>query len=49
MILVQMDDLISAKRPDIIINKKKKKRTCTVVDFAIPVDYRIVMVKGRVE
>ena len=31
-----------ARRPDIIIiNKKKKKRTCKIVDFAVPADHRI--------
>ena len=39
---IQTDDLISARRPDqIIINKKKKKRICKIVDFAVPVDHRI--------
>ena len=37
-----MDHLISARRPDlIIINKKKKKRICEIVDFAVPADHRI--------
>ena len=36
------DHLISARRPDlIIINKKKKKRICKIVDFAVPADQRI--------
>ena len=39
---IQTDHLISARRPDIIvINKKKKKRTWKIVDFAGPADYRI--------
>ena len=34
--------LITAKRPDlIIINNKKKKRTCKIVDFAVPAHCRI--------
>ena len=41
----QTDHLIPARRPDlIIINKKKKKeekRTCKIVDFAVPADHRI--------
>ena len=38
---LQTDRMISARRPDIIIiNKKKKKRTCRIVDFAIPADHR---------
>ena len=40
---IHMDHLISARRPDlIIINKKKKrKKICKIVDFAVPADYRI--------
>ena len=38
---IHTDHLISAIRPDlIVINKKKKrKRTCKIVDFAVPADY----------
>ena len=36
---IQTDHLISFRRPD--LNKKKKKRTCKIVDFAVPVDHRI--------
>ena len=35
-----MDHLIPARRPDLIIINKKK-RTCKIVDFAVPVDHRI--------
>ncbi len=35
-----MDNLISARRPDLIIINKKK-RTCKIVDFAVPADHRI--------
>ena len=40
---IQTDQLILARRPDlIIINKKKKeKRAYKIVDFAVPVDHRI--------
>ena len=39
---IHTDHLISARRPDfIIINKKEKKRTCKIVDFAVPADRRI--------
>ena len=39
---IQTDHLISDRRPDqIIINKRKKKRICKIVDFAVPADYRI--------
>ena len=42
---IQTDHLISARRPDIIINKKKKKRICKIVDFAVPADHRINLKK----
>ena len=36
------DHLISARRPDlIIIKKKKKKNICKIVDFAVSADHRI--------
>ena len=37
---IQADHLISARRPDQIImnNNNKKKRTCKIVDFAVPAD-----------
>ena len=41
---LQMDHLISARRPDLIIinnNNNNKKRTCKIVDFAVPVDYTV--------
>ena len=41
---IQTDQLIPARRPDlIIINKKKKKkeRICKIVDFVVPADHRI--------
>ena len=39
---IQTDLVISARRPGIIIiQKKKKKRTYKIVDFAVPVDHRI--------
>ena len=39
---IQTDNLILARRPDlIIINKMKKKKTCKIVDFAVPADHRI--------
>ena len=37
---VQTDHLISARRPDLIIINKKR-RTCKIVDFAVPADHRI--------
>ena len=40
---VQTDHLIPARRPDLeLINKKKKKKkTCQLVDFAVPADHRV--------
>ena len=38
---IQTDHLISARRPDLIIINNKKKKTCKIVDFAVPVDHRI--------
>ena len=39
---MQTDHRISARRPDlIIINKQKKKRTCKIVNFAVPADHSI--------
>ena len=37
---IHTDHLISARRPDLIIINKKK-RTCKIVDFAVPADHRI--------
>ena len=36
-----MNQLIPARRPDLIIINKKKKRICKIVDLAVPVDHRI--------
>ena len=39
---IQTDHLIPAKRPDlIIINKKRKKKICKIVDFVVPANHRI--------
>ena len=37
---IQTDHLIPARRPDLILNNKKK-RICKIVDFAVPADHRI--------
>ncbi len=37
---IQTDHLIPARRPD-LIKINKKKRTCKIVDFAVPADHRI--------
>ena len=38
---IKMDHLISARQQDLMIIKKKKKRTCKIVDFAVPTDHRV--------
>ena len=38
---IQTDHLIQARRPDLIIINKKKKRICKIVDFAVPADHKI--------
>ena len=38
---IKTDHLIPARRPDLIIINKKKKRICKIVDFAVSVDHRI--------
>ena len=40
---IQTDQLILARRPNLIIinRRKKKKRTCKIVDFAVSTDHRI--------
>ena len=43
---IHTDHLISARRPDLIIisqkkKKRKEKRICRIVDFAVPADHRI--------
>ena len=43
---IYTDHLMSAIGPDfIIINKKKKKRICKIVGFAVPANYRIKLKK----
>ena len=35
---IQTNRVISTGRPNLVIVKKKKKRTCRIVDFAVPAD-----------
>ena len=42
---IHTDHLISARRPDLMIINKKKKRACKIVDFAVPADYRIKLIE----
>ena len=37
---IQTDQLILARRPDLIVIKKKKG-TCKIVDLAVPADHKI--------
>ena len=43
---IQTDDLIPARRPDIIIINKGK-RICKIVDFAVLADHRINLKEGE--
>ena len=36
-----MDNLISARKLDLVIVDKKKKTTCPIVDFSVSVDHRV--------
>ena len=36
-----MNHIISARRSDLIIINKKKKKNCKIVDFAVPADHGI--------
>ena len=38
---IHTDHLISARRSDLKIINKKKKRICRIVHFAVPADHRI--------
>ena len=38
---IPTDHLIPARRPNLIISSKKKKRTCKIVNFPVPADHRI--------
>ena len=44
---IQTDPLISARRPDLIIINKNKKRTFQILDFAVPADYRIKLKESK--
>ena len=38
---IQMDHLISARRPHLETVKKKRERIWRIVDFAVPANYRV--------
>ena len=44
---MQMNNLISARRPDRIIIVIMKKRTCRIVDFAVPADSWVKLKEGK--
>ena len=37
---IQMDHYIPTRRPDLVLINKKK-RTCHLMDFAVPMDHRV--------
>ena len=45
---IQIDHLILARGPDLVIVKKKKKYwTCRIVDFPVPVDHRVKIEENK--
>ena len=44
---IKMDHLISARRPDLVIINNKKKRTCRIVDLAVPADHRVKLKENK--
>ena len=44
---IQAGHLIPARRPDLIIIDKKKKKICKIVDFAVPADHRKNLKEGE--
>ena len=45
---IQTDHLISARRQDLmIINNNNNKRTCRIVNFAVPADYRVKLKESK--
>ena len=45
---IQTDRLISARRPDLIVINNKK-RTCKIVDFAVPADHSIKLIESEMK
>ena len=43
---IQCDNVIEARRPDIVITDKKEK-SCIIVDIAVPADGRVHERKGK--
>ena len=46
---IQTEHLISAKRTDLMIIKKKRKEkwTCKILDFAVPSDHRVRLTESE--
>ena len=38
---MEKDHRITDRRPDQVILKEKKKKTCRIVDFAVPADHSV--------
>ena len=45
---IQTDHLISARQPDLIIINKKK-RTCQIVDIALPANHKVKLKESKKE
>ena len=46
---IQTDKLILARRHNLILIKKKKKRTCKFADFAVPADHSIKLKESELK
>ena len=43
---MQMGHLVQARKPNVVLIKKKK-RTCHLVDFAVPEDHKLKVKEGK--
>ena len=43
---IQTDHLISARRLDLEIVSKKKKKNCQIMDFTVTADHRVKLTEG---
>ena len=46
---VHTDREVTTNRPDIIIKKKREKKTCTLIDVAIPADRNVVQKEAEIK
>ena len=46
---VHTDREVTANRPDIIIKNKKKEKTCTLIDVAIPAERNVVQKEVKIQ